>query len=76
VSSALSTAIILGAIGFILIPLMVWTVMRAKRKAAGFAIAYSLFFGFERIGEHATDATQQAQDPEGLKQPGSGAPLK
>jgi hypothetical protein len=51
-------------------------VLRAKRKAAGFAIAYSRFFGFERIGDQPTDAVQQAHDPEHLQKPGNVKPLQ
>ncbi|MGE4063942.1 MAG: hypothetical protein AB7E79_11305 [Rhodospirillaceae bacterium] len=67
-----------AAVGAVLlpIPLMVWAVARAKRKAPGFALAYALFFGLERMGDQPTDAVQQAQDPEGVQKPGSGKPIE
>ncbi len=73
-SNALATVLILAAIGFILIPGMIWTVHRARRRAGGAMVAFSLFFGWERMFQGQVDHTELAQDPEGIPQPGSGAP--
>ena len=70
----ITITIAVASLIFLLIPAMFWIVRRAKRRAGGFVLAYSLFFGWERMFEGATDHTELAQDPEWQQQPSSGGP--
>jgi hypothetical protein len=71
VSDDLKAGLIVAAAFLILIPTLIWFVRSAKRRAGGMVVAWSLFFGWERMFEGATDHTELAQDPEWQQQPGA-----
>ena len=46
----------------------------AKRRVGGFAVMYSLFFGFARMFEGVPEYVEVSKDPERKKRPAAAAP--
>jgi hypothetical protein len=74
VSDRIAALLVVAGFFLLLIPGMIWFVRSAKRRAGGLVVAWSLFFGWERMFQGATDHTELVSDPERRQQPSAGGP--